>query len=210
MNGQRTAHFVCRQRAAVQAKAVAIFARRKAVVEDVGQILRWNPDPVIHHGYPDPAITVGHAHRQPLVRALRILAGVFGVAQQVDHDLQEFVLLEVHGRHRFKFADHLHIMAAESTLIQAQAVFHQIGHVDHFLHPAEGRVVLLHGYNFLDVLDVPPQRSQLAEVGLLLGQEMFGELGQMSRHMFAPGVIGDKLPQVMRVFLEQQYDPGET
>ena len=55
-----------------------VFARRKAVVEDAGQILRRNPDPVINHGYPDPPLTVGHAHGQPFVRALGILAGELG------------------------------------------------------------------------------------------------------------------------------------
>src|ERR1019366_8256122 len=107
-------------------------------------------------------------------------------------------------------ADDLNLVAAQSVLIHAQAVFHQIGHVDHFLHPPDLRIILLHGHNFLDVLDVPTQRIQFADDGRLGGQEMFGELGQMSRQMFAPRVIGNKLPQVMRLFLEQQYDSGET
>src|ERR1700722_5562034 len=63
VNGQRTAHFFCCQRAAVQAEAVTIFSRRKTVIKDAGQIFRWNPDAIINHGHPDSAITIGHAHR---------------------------------------------------------------------------------------------------------------------------------------------------
>ena len=85
----------------------------------------------------------------------------------------------------------------------------RLDHVDHFLDAAEHRVALLHGHNFLDVLDVVPQRIQFADRGLLVGDEMFGELGQMRRQVLAPGVSGNKGSQVVGVFLQQGHDAGE-
>ena len=43
---------------------------------------------------------------------------------------------------------------------------------------------------------------------VLVGHEMFGELGQISRHVFAPGVIGEECSKIMRVFLQQDHHSG--
>jgi len=69
-------------------------------------------------------------------------------------------------------------VAVQSTLIHAQAVLHQIDHVDYFLHPADPRIVLLHGHNFIDVLDVLTQRIQFANGRLLFGQEVSESLAR--------------------------------
>jgi hypothetical protein len=70
VGAQRSAHFLGRQRAAVQAEAVAIFARGKTVVKDPRQIFRGNANPVVGHRYFNPASTAGHAHCQSFVRAI--------------------------------------------------------------------------------------------------------------------------------------------
>src|SRR5580698_9408590 len=104
LHGQRTAYFLRGERAAMQTEAVSILARGETVVENAGHVFWWNPNAIIRHGNPDAAATVDHAHRESFVHASRLLAGVFGIAQQVDQNLQDFVLLGVQGRHMLKFA----------------------------------------------------------------------------------------------------------
>src|SRR5580693_6725681 len=96
----------------MQAESMAARASSKPVVENARQIFRWNPNSVIGDGNPDPAIAVGHAHRHPFVDALRLLAGVLGVAHEVDKDLEDFVLFNVHGWHIIELANDLHSVPA--------------------------------------------------------------------------------------------------
>src|ERR1700733_12178200 len=77
---QRTAELFGRQRAAVQTEAVAVFARREAVIEDACEILRRDADAGIDDGDDDRVIGRPHAHGHALFGAPGLIAGIFGVA----------------------------------------------------------------------------------------------------------------------------------
>ena len=52
VDGQRTAQLPGCQRAAVKAKAVAIFAGGESEIENARQIFRRDPNSIIRDGYP--------------------------------------------------------------------------------------------------------------------------------------------------------------
>ena len=74
----------------------------------------------------------------------------------------------------------------EGAKVHAQAVFDQVVDVDDFLDAGHFGVILLHGHDLVDVLDVPAERIQLLDRRRLVGQEMFGELGQIRQAPACP------------------------
>src|SRR5450432_3297355 len=58
-SGQRSAHFFCRQRAAVKAEAMTFFSSSESVTENPGQIFRRNADAVINNRYFNAIISIG-------------------------------------------------------------------------------------------------------------------------------------------------------
>jgi len=97
----------------------------EAVIENARQIFRWNSNSIINDGYLDPAITLATRTVSRSVRAPRVIAGVLGVTQPIDQNLQDF------GASRRSWAapspnsrTNLHAMTPQSILIQAaHAVF---------------------------------------------------------------------------------------
>src|ERR1051325_4748497 len=154
LGAQGAAQFLGRQRAAVQAKTVAISPGREAVVEYAREILRRYSHAVIRHRDPDPVRSVDHAHGQPLVGTAGFVAGVFGVAHEVDQDLQHLVFLGRNRRHLGVVALDLHPVALERSGVQAQAVLDEIGHLDGLPDARHLGVALLHVHDILDVFDV--------------------------------------------------------
>ena len=58
--------------------------------------------------------------------------GVFGVVEEVDEDLENFVFVHQDGRGVVVFADDFDGMAAHGALVHFQGVIHQIGQLDGF------------------------------------------------------------------------------
>src|SRR5664279_4312626 len=79
---QLAAQFARGQGAAVQAKAVAVLTGGESVVEDAGEVLRWNTHAIVNDGDADVLAAISGAHGQALVVARRFFASVFGVADQ--------------------------------------------------------------------------------------------------------------------------------
>src|SRR5271157_707102 len=77
--GQRSAQLRGRQRATVKAEAVAVLAGRKTVVENAGQVFRWNPNAIVNDGDGNPLITLGDLEPDLLVLPPRFVTGILGI-----------------------------------------------------------------------------------------------------------------------------------
>ena len=118
--------------AGVEAEAVAVPAGGETVTEDAGEILGGNAHAVVDDGDVDPPVDAGNAHDDALVVASRVLAGVPGVAQQIDEDLEDFVLFDVDGWDFMIIADDVHSMQGQRIDVHAQTVFDQALNIDDF------------------------------------------------------------------------------
>ena len=85
------AQFTRRERATVQAKPMAIFPRGETMTEDSSQILVRNSNAVVRNGNSDPTVYIGNTHIQVLIDSARIVARVFGVIDQIDQNLEDFM-----------------------------------------------------------------------------------------------------------------------
>src|SRR5581483_4111452 len=101
---QRAAEILGRQRAAVQTKAVAVFARSEAVTEDALEILRRDAYAGIADSDQHRAIDRAHADSHALLAAPGLIASIFGVADHVHQDLQHFMLVDRDQRHVLEIA----------------------------------------------------------------------------------------------------------
>ena len=109
------------------------------------------------------------AHRRPaparaqgdlLVGSARFVAGVFGVAHEIDQDLQDLVFVDGDRRHLAEFALQRDAVAHEGAGVHAQAILDQLVDSDGFGDAAQLGVALLHGHGLLDVLDIIAQRGE--------------------------------------------------
>src|SRR5882757_3098065 len=149
------------QRPAVQAESMPFPLRGEPVIEYTSQVLGSDPDAVVCHTdlHTEPAR--GHTHGHDLLRAIGLLAGVLGVANQVDQYLQHPVLVDDDGWRVLEFSAKDDSVTGQCALIQTQTVFHEARDIDDVRDAAEPRVVLLHRHNVLDVVDSLLQGCQL-------------------------------------------------
>src|SRR5271154_2353093 len=85
LRAQRAAHFLGRQSPAMQSEAVAFLLGGESMAENPCEVFSRNPDTVVNQSNADAvAATAGDAYGQPLVWRIDFIAGVFGVANQVD------------------------------------------------------------------------------------------------------------------------------
>ena len=106
------AEFLRGEGTAVQSKTMARGAR-EAVLEQPRHVLRRDADSVVLDR--DDAGRDGRdAQGDLLVGAARVVAGVLGVAHQVDDDSQHFVLIDLNAGDLAEFAAHRHAMAANA------------------------------------------------------------------------------------------------
>src|SRR5205085_1245959 len=78
-------------------------------------------------------------------------------------------------------------VAAEGSFIHPQAVLHQRPDVERLDQAAAPGVALLHGDDFLDVLDVATKRRELLDRRIALGGQISRQLLQVLRQVFALG-----------------------
>src|SRR5213078_4617577 len=81
------AQFPGGERATMQPKTVAILLGGKAVVENAVDIFGRNADAIVHDANLHAAFAIGHTDRQPLVGPAGLIAGAFGVADEVHKNL---------------------------------------------------------------------------------------------------------------------------
>src|ERR1700722_11065795 len=119
---QRAAHLFGGYRAAVQSEAVSISASSEAVTEDALEVFLRDADAGVDDGDEQRSIRRADPYRDPFIIALRFVAGVLRVADDVDQDLQDFVPVDLYWRHVRVVAAQNHAVAAESSLVDPQAV----------------------------------------------------------------------------------------
>jgi len=136
------------QQAAVQAETMAGGPRGETVGEDFGEIFRRDARAIVNHGNAYPVIAVAHAEGDATffavraIFAVRSIAGIFGVADQVHQDLQDFVFLHGDLRElRLVFANDLDRLTRQRPEIHQQGVFHQAGDADGFGHAGKPGVI---------------------------------------------------------------------
>src|SRR6185437_4825047 len=155
---QRAADLSGGERAAVQAKAMAVDTRGETVAEDALEILWRDADAGVDDRHHDGGSIGTDAHRDALIAAVHLGASVLGIADHINQYLQHLVLIHLYERHLCEVAHDRHAVAAESAFVHAQAVLDQQAHVERVGNAAALRIALLHGDDFLDVLDVGAQR----------------------------------------------------
>src|SRR4249919_206810 len=86
------AQLACRQGAAVQAKAMTFLPGSEPVVENQVQVFGWDANAIIYDQDFYPLAFVNDFNAQLLFRSSRFRAGIFGILNQVNQDLQHLVL----------------------------------------------------------------------------------------------------------------------
>ena len=73
---------------------------------------------------------------------------------QVDEDLQDFVLVHRELRHIRVLTDDGDSVAGQAGAIQLQRIVHELGDGNLFPEARDPRIILLHGHDFFDVLHI--------------------------------------------------------
>src|ERR1700733_1702102 len=126
---QCASHLFGRDRAAVQSEAVAINASGEAVTEYALQVFLGDADAGVDDGDEHRFIRRPDPDRDLFSIALRFVAGVLGVADDVNQDLQDFVPADLYWRPGAVVAAHPHAVATESPFVHPQAVLDEPAYV---------------------------------------------------------------------------------
>ena len=152
---QRSPQILSGQSAAVQAKTMTVLLGGEPMGKNAGQIFRRNAGAIVGHFPADPALALGaDADRDAPVSFFALGAGALGVLQEIDENLQDFMFVNEKGRRFFKVANDLNPVGMKSGLIHFDGRFHDFGWLDQFKDADPMGIGLLHGHNFIDVLDV--------------------------------------------------------
>ncbi|VVN77464.1 hypothetical protein PS685_05370 [Pseudomonas fluorescens] len=138
----------------MQAEAMTFLAGGETVGKDARHVLFGDAfaivldadlqDRILDYFHPE-----GH-----LPRAIaQIGHGVLGVADQVDQDQQQPVLVAHDLRHLAVLLDHLDVMPGQGACIHAQGVFEQFADVQRFHQVVGAGIGLLGGDDVFDVVD---------------------------------------------------------
>src|ERR1035437_7876936 len=126
MDQQCATHFAGGQCPAVQAEPVPVWARGEAVREHAGEILRGDAYAIIGHRDAEPVVlTELHSEGQSPFLGRRSGQGVFGVADEIDEDLHDFVLVQEQIWHVVKLTDYAHSVTVQGGGMHAQGVLNQ-------------------------------------------------------------------------------------
>src|SRR5580704_16950014 len=137
----------------MQSKPMAAWAGCEPVAKDSSHILGGDSHAVVDHRDRDPECTRCDLNRNALVAFSRVLAAIFGVANEIHQNLQYPVFIYRDGGHVLKIARERDSMAGKRFRIQLHTVGYQIRDGHALRHTAVRRVTLLHPHNVLDVLD---------------------------------------------------------
>src|ERR1700674_72056 len=194
---ERATHGAGRDRSAVQSEAVAIFASSEAVRENAGEIFGGDAYAII--GYDDAhgaLVGGGDGNGDALVRAVDFVERVFGVSNQVDKNLQDFVPVDPDQRNGGEAPLDVDAMALESADVHRDRVFDQLVGMQIFKNAADFGVTLLHGDDFLDVLDVAPELIDLIKEVGVFGHQKFSELGEISWELLSDLIVGEIISEI--------------
>src|SRR5439155_3114749 len=127
----------------------------KSMSKDSSEILFGNSNTIVNDRNLKVAIFI-HSNSQGQLLDWRVpfIQGVFGVTDEVDQDLKDFVFVDRDLRNLTKLADDLYPMASEGFGIHTQSIIHQLHSRDGFHNAGHTGVGLLHGDNIFDVFDI--------------------------------------------------------
>ncbi len=182
----------------------------KTMIENAEQVFGWDTDAIIDDRDFDPATGVGEADGKELVRAGRGVAGLFGVAQEVNEDLEDFMFLDKHRGQDLELPNETDVVAVQGIAAHAQAVFNEGGEVQEFRDAGGDGVALLHRDNLLDVVDILPKGSQFENHRFLVGEQVFRKQGEVSGQSLAFGVGSKKRAEFVVVLAQQADDFGQA
>ena len=135
--------------------------------------------------FTEPLASLPTFHRHQFVRPLALVRGVFGVADEVDEDLQHLVLLGLDGRRFFKLAAHVNVVPGERGGIDLQRVLHQLDGGDGLHDAGHLGVTLLHGDDLFDVVNVLHKLFEFLQLGGLIARQMLRQRGDVAWKLFA-------------------------
>src|SRR5437773_6588562 len=174
LRAQHTANFLGRECSAVQPEAVTGLLGGKAVSEDTIHVLGGDPAAVVGDHDPHARGASLDAYRDAPLLLAHALAGVLGIAQQVDQYLQHLVLVDGDLPHLGKLAHHLDGMTLEGAGVDAHALLDQAPDVDDLSHAAELCIPLLHGHDVFHAADVVLEGVQLLQCAGVVRAQMSG------------------------------------
>ena len=96
-DSQRSAQLFGGKRTAMKAKTVTLFSGRKAMTEDPIHIFLWNANAIVNNGNFHPVILLSDAQCDLFVVSVCITKGLHGIANEIDQDLQDPVLIHRNG-----------------------------------------------------------------------------------------------------------------
>src|SRR3982074_3479039 len=117
---QTAAHFTRGQGAAMQSETMTVFLGGESMVEDLRHVFRLDADSIVADRDPDSVGAIRDAHDHLLVLPARRFAGIFGVAQKIYQNLQDFVFLDDDFRYVLEFALQAPAMPGKASAIHAQ------------------------------------------------------------------------------------------
>ena len=165
---ERAAEFFRRQRTIVQTEAVAGLSCGETVREDTREVLWRNTDAIVDDGDGQPISCLSQSQGDLFVGPLRVIAGMNGVADQVDENLEHFVSVDRDRGTSFELAHNRRAVTFHRGRIDPQRVFHQFDRGQCFHDTRHARIVLLHRDDVPDVFDVTPQMPEFFDRVLLL------------------------------------------
>ena len=131
------------------------FTGRKPVRENPGQVLRRNADAIVGDDNVDKTLVQGgNGDDEFLVDALNVVQSIFGVANQIDKNLQHLMPVDADRRHCRKTPLDLDAVALKRADVHGNGVLYQPIGLEIFKNAANLGVVLLHRNYFLNVLDI--------------------------------------------------------
>ena len=120
------------------------------------------------------------------------------------------MLLDDDVRHVLEVAPHADAVTRECPGVHAQGIVHQALDGELFRSPGQLGIGLLHDDDLFDVIDILAQQVEFAQRCALIDDELFGQLGEVSRQVLAAGVVRHECAEVVRMLLHQRGYLAET
>ena len=109
---QRAAHLPSNHEGTVQSEPVPVGSSCKSARKEATEIFAGNSHPVVHYLNSDPVVSLpADAEPDLFARAARLVAGVFGIADEIDQGLQDLVFIDDKNGVFLILPQHLHVMA---------------------------------------------------------------------------------------------------
>ena len=180
-------------------KAVAVAARG----ESVGKMRVGFSGAIPPNCPQDRKCVLVDPESQPPFGTGALRQGIARIADQIDQNLEDLVLVQESLGNRFKLADHFHAALRQRVGMNPQCIVHKLGNGEEFQHTRDPGVILLAGHDFLDVFDIARQFLEFLDDDIPFGRLMLGECLQIGDQPLAPIFLEEEGGEFLAVFLQQ-------